>query len=206
MDNFASAKLVSRIQVFTVLMLVEILLVACATTIADPTSIPRTVIPDQPTQTQLTTPSSSLKDGSGLHHFEDSPCGRMNFENWSEWTKVNPKPLNSEGHGEKWVDVYVDDLAESIYGSASAPYPECAKIVKPEFTDASRTDILRLGVMVKMPPGYDPENGDWWYAAYNSLGTKAQLKGKIDFCIACHKEAAETDYLFSEDVMEAVQE
>jgi hypothetical protein len=51
-----------------------------------------------------------------------------------------------------------------------------------------------------MPPGHDPENGDWWYAGYNSSGTIPQMTGKMILCIACQKEAAETDYLFSKEV------
>jgi hypothetical protein len=120
------------------------------------------------------------------------------------WTKINPEPIM--GHGEHWVDVYVDDLAESTYLSASAPYPECAQVVKPEYTDSSGTEILRIGVMVKMPSGYDPENGDWWYAMYNPAGTRPYMTGKIDFCIACHKTAAGTGYLFPQEVLEASKE
>jgi hypothetical protein len=57
--------------------------------------------------------------------------------------------------------------------------------------------------MVKMPDGYDPENGDWWYAIYHDVaGIKPVKQGRLyNDCILCHKGASDTDYLFSKDVM-----
>ena len=60
--------------------------------------------------------------------------------------------------------------------------------------------------MVKMPPGYDPENGDWWYASYDATGIKVSEQGRLAGCIPCHKQAARTDYLFAQDVLNAAKE
>jgi hypothetical protein len=125
----------------------------------------------------------------------------MTFEGWSEWTKVTPKPVVSAGHSNNWVRIYVDKLAESTYLSASAPYPECARIVKPIYRDANGVEVKKLTIMVKMPFGYDPENADWWYGVYDAAGTKVRQQGKLMDCIPCHKQAAETDYLFSKEVV-----
>ena len=76
----------------------------------------------------------------------------------------------------------------------------------PGYTDSSGTEIFRIGVMVKERSGYDPENDDWWYAVYNPDGTNPSMTGKIAFCITCHKQAGETDYLFSKEVLEAFHE
>jgi hypothetical protein len=110
-------------------------------------------------------------------------CGReteKTFADWRSWTKVNPTPLLSEGHQDDdvapYVDVYVDDLAKDIYFAASALYPECARIVKPKFTDETATEVVRLAVMVKMPAGYDSKNNDWWYGRYDATGTQAKTK------------------------------
>ena len=149
-------------------------------------------------------------NGIGSESYVDLNCGSnpdQTFEDWQSWTKVNPETLFSEGHVVSWVDVYVDDLAKTTYLTASAPYPECARIVKPIYSDATATDIVKLTIMVKMPPGYDPENGDWWYGVYDASGTYAQMKGgRRQDCISCHKQASDTDYLFSKDVMEAIGE
>lgn len=145
----------------------------------------------------------------------DLDCGSESekaFEDWQSWTKVNPTPLLSEGHKDRgvapFVDVYVDDLAKTTYLTSSAPFPECARIVKAKYTDESATEVARLAIMVKMPSGYDPENNDWWYARYDTTGTQAITSpGKMwSDCAYCHRQASGTDYLFSEDVMAAVNE
>ena len=127
----------------------------------------------------------------------DLDCGSetdKTFEDWPEWIKVNVNLI--EGHGAKWADVYVDDLAKATYLAASAPYPECARIVKLEYSDESATVINTMTVMGKMPPGYDPDNGDWWYGVYDGSGTLAGLTGKLHSeCIVCHKKASDADYL-----------
>jgi len=136
-------------------------------------------------------------------------CGNqtaMTFVDWPKWTKVTRKPVVSKGHNNNWVGIYVDDLAKETYLSASAPYRECATIVKPIYDDPNGLSVRKLTIMVKMPAGYDPENGDWWYGDYDAQGTRARKQGKLPGCIPCHKQAAETDYLFSRDVLEAVKE
>jgi hypothetical protein len=113
------------------------------------------------------------------------------FENWRNWTKVNPTPLLSEGHKDRGV----------------APYVECARIIKAKYTDETATKVVRLAIMVKMPAGYDPENNDWWYGRYDATGTQAISQGKMwSDCAYCHRRASDTDYLFSEEVLAAVNE
>ena len=64
-------------------------------------------------------------------------------------------------------------------------------------------DVLKLTIMVKMPVGYDPDHGDWWYGMSSADGVRLSRRGKLTDCIACHQQAAETDYLFSREVMSA---
>ena len=128
----------------------------------------------------------------------------MTFEDWKNWTNVTPNPVRSKGHSNNWVRIYVNKLAETTYLSASSPYQVCAKIVKPIYTDSSGTKIKKLTVMVKMPPGYDPENADWWYGIYDESGTDMWNEGKLPGCVTCHRQAAETDYLFSREVTGAI--
>lgn len=136
-------------------------------------------------------------------------CGdeiAMTFEDWRQWTQVTPKPVISKGHSNNWVGVYVDDLAKETYLAATGPYAECAKIIKPIYTDSSGAVVRKLTIMVKMPPGYDTEDNDWWYGTYDATGTIAITQGKLTGCIICHRQAANTDYLFSKDVVHAENE
>ena len=127
----------------------------------------------------------------------------MTFESWQSWQKLTRKPIFSKGHGEIWVEIYVNELAEETYRNATGSYPVCAKVVKAAYEDEGGTEFWSLTVMVKMPQGYDPENGDWWYANYHdAAGIKPVKQGRLYYdCILCHKGASETDYLFSKDVM-----
>ena len=132
-------------------------------------------------------------------------CGtaNMTFEGWRQWTSVTPVPVRSKGHSNNWVGIYVNKLAKATYLSASSPYAVCSKIVKPIYTDSSGEKIRKLTIMVKMSPGFDPENADWWYGVYDESGKDMWDEGKLSGCIICHKQAADTDYLFSNDVISA---
>jgi len=127
----------------------------------------------------------------------------LTFEGWQQWAAITPKPVRSQGHSNNWVSIYANELAEKTYRSASSPYQTCAKIVKPIYTDSTGKNIRKLTIMVKMPPGYDPENADWWYGVYDASGTNVKRRGKLMDCIPCHKQAAETDYLSSKEVVTA---
>lgn len=133
-------------------------------------------------------------------------CGepdKMTFENWPDWVVVTPQPVRSEGHSNNWVRIFVNSLAEAVYLRAGAPYPPCAAILKPVYISGAGENAYKMTVMVKMAPGYDRDHGDWFYAVFDKTGTKSKRQGKLGDCIACHKQAAETDYLFSKEVMSA---
>jgi len=131
---------------------------------------------------------------------------RLTFKDWRDWWQVTSKPVVSAAHNNNWVGIFVDKLAKDTYLNASAPYPVCAKIVKPIYNDAEGKSVRKLTIMVKMPPGYDPENGNWWYASYDKTGQQIFKHGKLNDCIQCHKQAVATDYLFSEEVLKSVHE
>jgi hypothetical protein len=42
--------------------------------------------------------------------------------------------------------------------------------------------------MVKHPPGFDPEGGDWEYLIVEPSGSIVR-RGKIPLCARCHAEA-----------------
>ena len=149
---------------------------------------------------------SAISAQPGLSAGSCSDEGELSFEGWKNWLQVTQKPVMSIAHGNNWVRIFVDALARDTYLSAGAPYPECAKIVKPIYYDAEGQLVRKLTIMVNMPAGYDPENGDWWYATSDPSGTKIEPKIRRAACIVCHEQAAETDYLFSKDVLEAAKE
>jgi len=131
----------------------------------------------------------------------------MSFEGWEHWRQITDKPIASKGHNNNWVGIFVDRLARDTYLSAGSRYPVCARIVKPVYTNKAGAVVRRITVMVKLPPGYDPENGNWWYGVFDKTGTTAIKQGRlVEDCIACHEQAAERDYLFSAEVLGSIKQ
>lgn len=172
--------------------LIAALLAACA----QPAAAVAPTNPPEPTATHTPAPTATPLLLCG-----DAP--EKTFQDWREWTQVNAQPI--EGH-ESWVTVYVNDLAEEAYLTASPPYPECSVIVKAQHLSETSSTVMRITVMVKMPAGYDPQNGDWWYGMYDPNGVEAEMEGKVPVCIACHMGAADTDYLFAAEVLAAAEQ
>lgn len=130
----------------------------------------------------------------------------MSFDGWENWQAITEIPVMSYAHGENWVGIFVNNEARDTYQKAGVQFPECAAVVKAIYTDADGAAVLRLTMMVKMPEGYDPEHGDWWYGDSESTGTVIGKGGRREECISCHEAAIETDYVFSDDVIETVRE
>lgn len=70
--------------------------------------------------------------------------------------------------------------------------------------------LAAVTIMVQMEKGYDPDNNNWFWAKYlkdgkldkNAKGIKLAgrvAKGMNAGCIACHKNAGQNDYLFTND-------
>ena len=164
---------------------------------ATPTSTATVV----PTATPM--PPTSTPEPTATSQPECATDSRFTFTDYKNWIKVNPKPIL--GH-RVYVNIYVNDLAKDIYLSASGEtFPVCAEIVKTHLLGADSDTVTALTVMVKMSAGYDPEYNDWYWGMYDMEGKVAQMSGKVQFCIDCHQPVADTDYVFSNKVMEETQ-
>lgn len=115
---------------------------------------------------------------------------------WRSWVRVNDAPFVSKGHGGKWVDVYVEAANANAYRARTTPAPAGMRVVKAGYKDQGRTQFEALTVMGKMPAGYDPEHGDWYYGVLKADGKTALMQGKLEKCVDCHSQVAEHDYLF----------
>lgn len=119
------------------------------------------------------------------------------FSGWKSWTKTNDAVFASKGHGKKPADVYVSpqyaDWYKSLADGQKAPVGFQAAKVHYKAMDGA--EVANMLVMTKMQAGYDPDNGDWFYAIYDATGTKAMQAGKIEGCINCHSASDDTDFL-----------
>ena len=139
-----------------------------------------------------------------VHKHAISTIEEKSFEDWREKIKLNLDAFESDAHN-AYVDIYVNELAKEAYEKRLDLYPVGSEVFKPLYNDEERTRLARLVIMIKMQKGYDSKNGDWWYGVYDQTGRDAWHQGRIKHCIDCHALAKETDYMFSESVMDEIE-
>jgi cytochrome c553 len=119
------------------------------------------------------------------------------YAGWPSWPRINEATFVSKGHGKAWVDVHVDPAFVDAYRAGAAPMPVGIRVVKAAHDDVegSPGEVTGVTAMTKMEPGYDPENGDWFYGVYDPSGTVPKRQGKLAACIGCHDQWPERDHL-----------
>jgi len=130
---------------------------------------------------------------------------QFTFPRWKSLHKLNTEALESMDHN-AWFDIYINTLAKKSYLGKLSLLPVGSIVVKPLYPDQKRSETSKLTIMIKMEKGYDRENGDWWYGVYDETGMEGYYRGKIQSCIECHTQAKETDYMFSESIMESIND
>ncbi len=90
---------------------------------------------------------------------------------YKTYTKMNKTPYLARTHGNRFVDVYVNDIALEAYKDTDEEkaFPVGSILVKPSWETKGGEATDKPGptfVMVKKEPGFDPDNEDWWYAIH----------------------------------------
>lgn len=106
---------------------------------------------------------------------------------------LNQELKRSDTHNGMMVRTHLDVATMQAFNGKSYPYPDGATAVKEGHMTANGP-IQTLFVMKKVK-GYDPNNGDWFYAMTAPDGMAMQ-KGKIQMCISCHTTARNQDFLY----------
>ncbi len=128
----------------------------------------------------------------------------ISYEGWEQQTRLNKDVLDSASHN-AYIDIYANDLGVNAYLKRVNKFPVGSELFKPLYADKKRKNIVRLVIMVKKEAGYDSEHGDWWYGVYDKTGKEAWYQGRIHSCIKCHTIAKESDYLFTDSVMDDIE-
>jgi hypothetical protein len=93
-------------------------------------------------------------------------------------------------HANGTVRIFMNDLAAGAFAQPGT-FPVGSVIVKEK-----QPSKFGVGGMIKRPPGYDSDHGDWEYFYFED---PAKLdSGKLTSCAQCHERAAKTDYVFGE--------
>ncbi len=114
-------------------------------------------------------------------------------QSYTGFASLNAQLRLSPQHGGIYVRTHLDPVALKAFNAKSYPFPEGALAFK-EGHVGTEGPIDRIYVMKKIP-GYDPANGDWFYAMLAPDGAP-RLKGKVPLCINCHAGAKNKDYIF----------
>jgi hypothetical protein len=114
------------------------------------------------------------------------------YEAWASFAGHEGMELGLGPHG-KFVTTTINDVAAAD-PAALAPG---SIVVKGNYATEDPSSLEALTVM-KIIPGYDPENGDWYWARYTPKGEMTHA-GKVSMCIDCHFDADGEDFIFLND-------
>ena len=119
---------------------------------------------------------------------------------WQSYTKLNTEPVQSEDHGGRFVDTYVNAKGVEAYKNPDAEIPVGTVVVKVSWENEGGKPTDKQGpifVMEKKAPGYDDENENWYYAIHWAEPVEPMRKKygqiywrspspKVKYCFDCH--------------------
>ncbi|WMW22111.1 cytochrome P460 family protein [Methanolobus mangrovi] len=113
------------------------------------------------------------------------------YKGWSIWPGKEAMMEGNGVHGD-YVSIYVSDnaLSSAEIGGATMPYE--TMVVKEGFN--ADKELTGIYLMYKSE-GFNPENNDWFWAAYSSEGD-VKTEGRASGCIGCHEGKEDVDYIF----------
>jgi len=109
------------------------------------------------------------------------------YTNWSFWPDYQDMQEGRSPHG-SLNKVYVNDLALK-----SERPPVAYGSIQVRETYGADKELRTITVMYKVK-GYNPKDGDWFWAKYSTQGN-AQVAGKPRECIGCHATRAKNDFV-----------
>jgi hypothetical protein len=94
------------------------------------------------------------------------------------------------------IHVYVSPEAQVAMSARDAtPFPIGTLILKQKFNDSSARDVVLYTGMLKQPQGYNPDCGDWEFFTLSADAKTITSQGRIESCMACHRDYAATDFV-----------
>ncbi|MEE8353009.1 MAG: cytochrome P460 family protein [Dehalococcoidales bacterium] len=117
------------------------------------------------------------------------------YRQWRLWPDKGELYPAQEPHG-AFLTTYVNDRAHSAIAGKKGAIPARSIIVKENY-DADK-NLVALTVMYKVS-GYNPDEGDWFWAKYRPDGT-IDAEGKVPGCIECHGLVRDNDFIYTSDL------
>ena len=115
------------------------------------------------------------------------------IQSYKDFPALNTDLKRSDTHQGMMVRTHLDPTAMQAYQNKAFPYANGAEVVKEGHMGADGP-VSALFIMKKIE-GYDPENGDWFYAMANGDGMVGE-QGRMQMCISCHGAARDKDFIY----------
>ncbi len=112
--------------------------------------------------------------------------------NWRLWPGKGQLYTGGDPHG-GLLTTYANESAHAAVTNKSGSMPAGAIIVKENFMPDSL--LAAITIMYKVS-GYDPANGDWFWAKLGPDGA-VEVEGRGQGCIACHAAQRANDFIFT---------
>jgi hypothetical protein len=115
---------------------------------------------------------------------------------WFSYQQLSSASFPSPTHGGRMVDVWVNGIGVDAYVTEGEEIPVGTIVVKTSTEKNGRTGPTF--VMEKREPGFNPEQGDWWYAIHWAEPAEGWTKkgggpiywrtpsAKVGYCFDCH--------------------
>ena len=127
------------------------------------------------------------------------------YRSWPSYPGLDGFQEGQSPHG-KFLKYHINSAASNNHRHPGAG----SIIIKENYMSASPSALGAITVMEKVP-GYDPENGDWFWVKFAPDGSVMKnpkgmslagrvAKGMKQGCIACHANAGGGDFLFINDL------
>lgn len=131
--------------------------------------------------------SGSKIDGARLW---ERITNESDYGSYAEWPGHEGLRPGQSPHG-AWHVVRVNRTLREALPSSDAMAPAGSIIVKENYS-ADKT-LAKITVMAKAP-GFNTDNGDWFWASYDPDGT-VSAEGSLNGCITCHEGMKGNDYV-----------
>jgi len=111
---------------------------------------------------------------------------------WKMWPGTTVMYPGPEPHG-AFLTTYVNDAAAKAITGKKGKFSEGAIIAQENFSKDKKLKFISVMYKVK---GYNPKEGDWFWAQYKPDG-RIEVEGKVDECIKCHVAQKGNDYVYT---------
>ena len=104
-----------------------------------------------------------------------------------------PPKDTSEGH--TYGVVYANDPARAALDGRTK-FPAGSILVRETLSTPDAATPLRLVIMFKRAPGFNPKGGDWEFLTVDPSLAKFTGRQKKGSCLDCHASQRERDFVF----------